>query len=231
MKLTMLAVVTLAVLLLAACGGGSDSDGGIASLADVETVEIVDPAGEAPDSASTEGVQAAPPVDEESEEPANAAEPEPSAPENREEALLALAQCLRDQGLQVDDPTFSGSGLRAEGFFRGNGIDRSKPDVQAALQECGSLLPGARGEFDPERQAERQDNQLALAQCLREQGLEVADPDFSAEPGPGRGGMLGQSGLDGNDPDVRAALEFCREEVGFGRRRGGGGLGGRGGDQ
>ena len=117
------------------------------------------------------------------------------------------------------------------GRLRGNGMERSGPDEQAALQECGSWLQGVRREFDPGRQVERKDNQLALAQCLREQGLEVADPDFSAGPGPGKGGLFGQSGLDRNDPDVRSALEFCRDEVGFRRGLGVGGSGRRGGGQ
>ena len=218
--ITMASTIALAgvLLLLAACGGGgSDSDDGFASLEDVETVSSAETPTEP---LPAEGVQAAAPENAEAgSDPA--AESDPAAPDNREDALLALAQCLRDQGLEVADPDFSGGG-GPRGVFRGGGLDRSDPAVQAALEECSPILEGIRGELDPEQQAERQDRQLALAQCLRGEGLDVADPDFTAGPGAGGGGLFGRSGLNPNDPDVQGALEVCRDELGFGGGRFGG---------
>ena len=224
--LTFIAALALAGLLaLSACGGSSsEADEGIASLDEVETVSTdpVEPA----DAGPAEGSQAAG-ASEESDDASQPAE-EDVAPGNAEDAFLALAQCLRDEGLEVEDPDSSGGGGGGGpgGILRGTGIDRSDPDVQAAFEECGSLLDGIRPEFDPEQQAERQDARLAFARCLRDQGLDVADPDGSggAGPGGGGGGIFRGAGLDPSDPDVQAAIEQCRDEVpGFGGRGGPGG--------
>jgi hypothetical protein len=45
---------------------------------------------------------------------------------------------------------------------------------------------------------------------MRDEGLEVADPDFSTTSGQGGGGMLGD--LDRTDPAVTAALEVCQAD-------------------
>jgi hypothetical protein len=51
---------------------------------------------------------------------------------------------------------------------------------------------------------------LAFTKCLREHGIEVPDPEFD-EGGRGRMRMrLGESGIDPNDPEFRAAQEECR---------------------
>lgn len=62
--------------------------------------------------------------------------------------LLAMAQCLRDEGFAVPDPTFDGRG----GFLRpgpDSSINPRDPDFQAALESCstevGWTRPGDRG--------------------------------------------------------------------------------------
>ena len=51
---------------------------------------------------------------------------------------------------------------------------------------------------------------LAFTECLREHGIDVPDPEFD-EGGRGRMRMrLGQSGIDPDDPEFRAAQEECR---------------------
>jgi hypothetical protein len=76
-----------------------------------------------------------------------------------------------------------------------------------------------------------------MADCLREQGLEVDDPDLS-NFGPTAGGPPANTDeseleagegpevrpfpifgdLDMGDPDVQAAMETCQGEIGFGFR-------------
>lgn len=109
------------------------------------------------------------------------------------------------------------------------------------MLERAAFGPGG-GNFD---ETELQDNLLAMAECLRDQGLDVDDPDLS-NFGPVAGGPPpddeasedegdgeGTAGtprtrvfsifgdLDMDDPVVQAAIEACQEEIGFGPGQGG----------
>lgn len=64
------------------------------------------------------------------------------------QALLDMAQCLRDEGFAVPDPTFDGRG----GFLRpgpDSAVDPRDPDFRAAMESCSSEVgwtrPGNRG--------------------------------------------------------------------------------------
>jgi hypothetical protein len=129
-------------------------------------------------------------------------------PEDQEEALLAYAECMRGEGIDFPDPQFSGDG--EGGLFIGpdSGIDPNDPDFQAADETCRSHLEAIRPEFDPEQAQELQDAALAFAQCMRDQGYDVPDPEF--EEGGGMRQLFGEN-LDPNDPDVQAAMEKCQE--------------------
>lgn len=161
-----------------------------------------------------------------------------------EEAALAFSQCMRDEGVtDFPDPQFSegGGGVTLEGPDGENGgIEFQSDEVQAAFEACSEVLEGAAfgpggGNFDL---TELQDNLLAMAECLRDQGLDVDDPDLSnfgpaaGRPEPTEGGtdegertftaavpIFGD--LDMEDPEVQAAMETCQEEVGFGPGRAG----------
>jgi hypothetical protein len=162
-----------------------------------------------------------------------------------EEAALAFSECMRDEGVtDFPDPVFDAGGGGTLGSPDGEdgGIDFQSDEVQAAFEECGELLeraafgPGG-GNFD---ETELQDNLLAMAECLRDQGLDVDDPDLS-NFGPIAGGPPSEDegsedegdgeetaggpevrtfsifgDLDMDDPEVQAAMETCQEEVGFG---------------
>ena len=65
-------------------------------------------------------------------------------------AMLKFAQCLRSQGLNVQDPQFNASGSPTSrppgdggggpgGFLRG--LDRNDPKTQAAMKACQASLP------------------------------------------------------------------------------------------
>lgn len=73
---------------------------------------------------------------------------------------------------------------------------------------------------------DRDDALLAYAQCMRENGYPMDDPDLSRS-GPGSGGAFGD--LDRDDPKFQEADDVCRPETlgdgGFGGG-GGGGMGG-----
>ncbi|MGY1747821.1 hypothetical protein [Modestobacter sp. SYSU DS0511] len=82
---------------------------------------------------------------------------------------LELAQCLRSRGLDVADPA------------PGAGIQESGPEVQAAAAACMAEIgePPTRDFSDEELRAMHEGG-LALAECLRELGHDVSDPEVGA---------------------------------------------------
>jgi len=137
-------------------------------------------------------------------------QPAPAAslsPEDREQAFLDYAACMRENGVDMPDPQFGLDGRANMGTFF-QGLDQNDPEVRAAMETCNSYLPSSVAN-DPVLQAEQQDRLLAFAQCMREHDVAMADP--VAGGGPGRGTM---SGLDQNDPTVQAGLEACRSFLG-----------------
>jgi hypothetical protein len=160
-----------------------------------------------------------------------------------QEILLEYTECMRDEGIDLPDPDFSGG---ARGGFRiqlgPNGMDPDDPEFQAARKKCEPILANLRQQFDPEEQEERQEAALEFAKCMREHGIDIPDPDFSGGGAPGRraeGGPFGDSGVDPDDPDFRAAQEECDDVFGDrggpflspGRGGGGGGNSDGGDDQ
>jgi len=176
------AAVSLATLLLVgACSAGTTQEPGIATLAT-----------QSPDAA---GAAAAPTV-------------RPSlSPEDREEALLAFAACMRENGVDMPDPEFGLDGKANMGTLFGD-LDQDDAKVQAATAACDSLLPSSLAD-DPVLQAERQEVLIEFAACMRDNGVQMDDP--VAGGGPGRGPM---ATLDQNDPTVAAGLEVCRPLLG-----------------
>lgn len=152
--------------------------------------------------------------------------------EDQNEALLAYARCMRDNGIEMDDPQ-AGSGPGLRGFFRGgpdgrgDGLDRFSEEFQSAQEACDVYLEASRPELDPEAEAELLEQQLQLAQCIRDQGFEAyPDPAIGADGGFQRlrGQAFADLGIDRRSPEFQAAITTCRDELGF---EGGPGLGGR----
>lgn len=206
MKKMQLLVAVLA-LVAAACGGSADADDGVASLDD--SVQL--------DGATD-----------------SSAVPEMT----REEALLAFTACLRDAGIDINDPT-----VDAEGNLRiarpnagagaagdeGNNFDREA--FEAARESCGGFLDNVAIGFQDTDRTEIEDQLLEFAACMRDNGYQMDDPDFS-NGGPGQGGRGGPfAGIDRDDPAFAAAQEICQDFLpGVGPDGGpGGGFGGGGG--
>lgn len=190
-----LALVAASTLVLAACAGGDETAAG-GELATLETSTSADQAVETPELAET------------------------SLETDTETAVLAFAGCLRDEGLDAGDPTLNADGSVDLSSIRTQDIDPSDPDVQAALESCGELLEGVTLIGEDIDQTEFEDSILATAQCLRDAGFDVDDPDLSSIGVGGAGGQRGTvfgDNFDVTDPDNQAALETCGAEAGFGR--------------
>ena len=100
------------------------------------------------------------------------AAPKPSTSEqpatDRQERWLQFTKCLRDQGIDVQDPGPEGGLPRLA-----KGTDPAKR--KAAMGACRQFAPGilSGGSLSPE------DKQRALdyITCLREKGIQISDPD------------------------------------------------------
>lgn len=187
-----------ALALLAAACGGEESIGGIASLQDGE--------------AQAGSVTAAAEIDP-------------------EQAILDYAACMREHGVDMPDPQIDpvgggfAFGITVEGPAEGGGPDDSAmQQMQQADEACRHFMEGIVSQFERPDMSEMQDTMLAFARCMREHGIEMPDPEFSADGGvtvfgaPGEGGQSFE--MDPGDPAFQAAQEACREVFG-----GAGGMG------
>lgn len=151
-----------------------------------------------------------------------------------EQAMFDLAACLRDNGIDIEDPTVDSSGNVEFGGIRGaaEAAGVEPESLRAAMDACAQNLEGVslgrRGEdFD---ETALQDTLLEFAACMRANGYDMPDPDFTsggsgAGGGGGGGGPFGQ--IDRTDPDFLAAEGACRETL-DGFRGPGGSRGGQG---
>ncbi|MCL9760229.1 hypothetical protein [Frankia sp. AiPa1] len=122
--------------------------------------------------------------------------------------LLAYAQCMRDNGVQVPDPKPSQPGSLYAG------VDTSSVAFKTADKACAGLLSSVvqdREKQDPDQVDQKNAELLALAGCLRSHGINVPDP----VPGQS-GGPFGKN-LDRNDPTVSKALKACQQPGSTGR--------------
>ena len=152
-----------------------------------------------------------------------------------EERLLEFAQCMRDNGVEFPDPVVEADGTVTFGLRPGRGtgdqdaeglqaIGRD-PDLPTARAACSEIIEGLAlgpgGQNFDEVQIELMDRLLEFAQCMRDEGVDVPDPDPNAF-GPGSGGGRPFGGLDFDDADVSAAFEVCGDRLPAGPGRGGG---------
>lgn len=147
-----------------------------------------------------------------------------SAPIDTEAQMLAFAQCMRDEGIDMEDPTIDSGGNPGFGAFRGSGdpdgSDGPPEGFREALETCRPLLDGLELGFGLRDQSGFQDTLLEYARCMRDNGYDMADPELptlatgdrtEGEPGPG-GGPFGD--VDFDDPVFQEAQSACSEILG-----------------
>jgi hypothetical protein len=131
------------------------------------------------------------------------------ASEDPEEAMLAFARCMREQGADVPDPQDGRFRFRPRGD--GTPSEAERRDFQEAEAKCRPLLRNLRPpQLSEEDRAALQDALLAFARCMRERGVDMPDPDFSGGGGAFR---IGPGGVDPTDPDFREAQRECRRHL------------------
>jgi hypothetical protein len=136
-----------------------------------------------------------------------------------EAAMLAFTQCLRDQGIDVDDPT-----MDADGNMQLPPINIEVPDIVADLDEapdmsefegmiasCEEHLEGVVSTFSSADTTEIEDMLLAYAGCMRANGVDMPDPDFSSG-----GGVIDLGAIGGEDFEAAdAACSPLLSDLGF----------------
>ena len=128
-----------------------------------------------------------------------------------EARIMEFSQCMRDNGVaEFPDAVVSeGGAIDFGGFEQFDEFDQD--DMEAAFDVCVDRLEGlsfAPGgvNFDF---TEIQDTLLVFAECMRDNGFDLPDPDFSNFDLAGGVGPFGE--INPTEPDFEEALEACQD--------------------
>lgn len=175
-------ILMLGVLavLVTACGSSGADDNGVASIEDLSVVTTATTAPSAENGGSDE------------------------------ENVLAFSACMRDGGVDFPDPVVDSEGN--VGFDLTAMRDLGEVDeaeLEAAFEQCAQYLEGVNFGFERVFETEFQDEVVVFAGCMRENGIDMPDPDFS-------GIMEGRPLFPGwepelDDPDFEVAFEACED--------------------
>jgi hypothetical protein len=120
---------------------------------------------------------------------------------DRQQAL-SWARCMRQHGINLPDPKFSGDNISQRLPTR---AEQNSAKFKAAEQACKQYLPNG-GRPTPPTAQERQ-QALAFARCMRQHGINMPDPQITAngidQPLPRR--------MDRDDPRLTAAEQACHQ--------------------
>ena len=142
-----------------------------------------------------------------------------------EDAQLLLAKCLRENGYDIKDPKNDESlqSLLRPVFLAAD--QKGREELFETIQTCADendIPLGGTADFEnPEEVADTLDTELEFAQCLREKGIEVEDPNAER---PLRSILIGlvQSGQYLED-QIREAAGECFDDLGLEPPQQGGG--------
>lgn len=142
-----------------------------------------------------------------------------------EDAQLLLARCLRENGYDITDPKNDESlqSVLRPVFLAAD--QKGREELFETIQTCADendIPLGGTADFEnPEEVADTLDTELEFAQCLREKGIEVEDPNAER---PLRSILIGlvQSGQYLED-QIREAAGECFDDLGLEPPQQGGG--------
>ena len=198
-RLILILVLLLAALIVSACSGSDQSSPGVAEIVEPQAVEPV--------------IQSAGPSNQQTDTPLPSA-PATDTPElTDEEITTKFTACLRDQGFDVPDPVMNADGSVDLFALRQSVVQNPEILTSPALLECVPLLAEATfaQEPSPEDEVELQDNILKFAQCLRDEGIDVPDPDFSNGTRAALGAMT--QSLGGAESRLTESFDKCGQVV------------------
>jgi hypothetical protein len=131
-----------------------------------------------------------------------------------EEITTNFAACLREHGFSVPDPELNRDGTVNLGAVKQGISQDSRYQTRTGkkvLDDCLPLLQEATfvQERSSEDEIELQDNLLKFAQCLRDNGIKVGDPDFSNGVRASMRSLF--EGINMDSAKVQEGLGECRE--------------------
>jgi hypothetical protein len=142
-----------------------------------------------------------------------------------EDAQLLLARCLRENGYDISDPK-NGESLRSViGPILLAADQKGRQELQEIIQTCAeenNIPLGGSAEFEnPEAVADSLDTQLEIAQCLRENGIEIQDPSAESPLRP----LLTELVQSGQylRTQIQEASDICFDDLGIDPPQRGGG--------
>lgn len=116
---------------------------------------------------------------------------------------LAYAECMRENGVpEFPDPQNGRIMVTPE-----SGLDLGSPEFEAAREACQDLAPEGLGPGSGPN-PEMEEQVLAFARCMRDNGIDFPDPDFS-----GGGVRLQSPDADPSSPEFQAAQDECSEHL------------------
>jgi hypothetical protein len=126
-----------------------------------------------------------------------------------EDAMLKFAQCMREHGVDMPDPT-PGGGVQVDG----RGL--SQDEMEAAQSACQKWMDMAEPEDGGQELSEEEKQSfLDMAACMRERGYNFPDPTFD-------GGRVTQKTEKGDgdlpgpdDPAFKKDMDECSAEAGL----------------
>jgi hypothetical protein len=119
------------------------------------------------------------------------------------QAALAYGRCMRQHGIDMPDPQIDGDRI----VQRPPDHQVKTPKFAAARQACRKYLPTGGPPPSPPSAQQRQ-QALAFARCMRQHGIDMADPEIDAA---GRAAMQMPSGVGPDSPKFKAAQQACQQ--------------------
>ncbi|NEE00393.1 hypothetical protein [Phytoactinopolyspora halotolerans] len=107
---------------------------------------------------------------------------------------LDYYECLREQGVDVEDPDLNDQGMQLQ----------VTPETEAAHEACKDLAP--MGGEPPEASQEDLENIQNFVECLRAEGIDMADPNPD-------GSLSMPEGADPNSAEFQDAMATCQSEL------------------
>lgn len=132
--------------------------------------------------------------------PAPQTSPGGAAAANRQERVLQFTKCLRDQGVDVQDPAADGGLPRVS-------RDTDPATRRAAVGACRKYAPGLMSGAN--LSAEERQRVLEFMTCLRDNGVQVSDPD----PKTGLPQRRDFAKFRNPDETTKAALKACADKL------------------
>ena len=134
-----------------------------------------------------------------------------------EQAQLAFARCMRENGVDMPDPKF-GSGGRVE-ITPETQRDFSRAEFERAARRCEKHRQNLKPpRLDPKDETALRDAMVRFARCMREQGIDMPDPKTH------EGGGVSVSLPDNvrpDDPRLMAAHRKCQPILAEAEKRAG----------